>query len=135
MSYLNGSADYEKCRIEDRVRSSREFAQLGVADFRKKVARQLRDRHLSKGFVNFIVQSFRYRGKANYRDSIFLSYGNDRSELINAFTADLVRVAYKFLRMTSCYVSRRVERGTWDSFLHDLEEHSRISMDVGVLRV
>lgn len=135
VSYLNGTADYEKCRIEDRVRSSREFAKLGVADFRKKVAIELRDRHLSKGFVNFIVQSFRYRGKANYRDSIFLSYGDDRSELIDAFTVDLVRVAYKFLRMTSCYVSRRVERGTWDSFLRDLEEHSRISVDIGVLRV
>jgi len=67
VSYLNGTADYEKWRTEERVRDSREYAQLNVNDFRKKAARELRDRHLSRGFVNFLVQSFRYRGSRRPR--------------------------------------------------------------------
>ncbi|KAF3978592.1 MAG: hypothetical protein HFP77_01090 [Methylococcales symbiont of Iophon sp. n. MRB-2018] len=48
VSYLKGTWDYEKWRVEERVRASREFKALGVDNFRTKVARDLRDEQLAK---------------------------------------------------------------------------------------
>ena len=35
----------------------------------------MRDKWLENGFVNFLVEAYRFRVKANYVDSIYLSYG------------------------------------------------------------
>lgn len=135
ISYLKGTWDYEKWRVEERVKQSREFKALGVENFRTKAARELRDNQLSKHGVNYLVQAFRYRGKANYRDSIFLSYGNDNSEKIEVFIQDLELVSRKFQRMASFYLSKRVERGSWKEFTDDLQENSRLSLNVAHLEV
>ena len=132
-SYLGGTRDYEKGKLETRVRSSRDFKALGVRDFRKVAARRLRDDQLRKAVVNFLVQAFRYRGKANYRDSIFLSYGQDNSARMTTFVTDLSAVSRAFQQMAACYIARRVERGTWAAFLNDLRAHSRLSLRVDYL--
>jgi len=133
VSYLKGTWDYEKSRVEERIRDSREFKALKVDSFRTNVARTLRDEQLAKHGVNYLVQAFRYRGKANYRDSIFLSYGNDNSEKIGVFVEDLKKVSYAFQRMAAHYLSRRVEKGTWEEFIADLEENSQLSIDAKYL--
>ena len=89
----------------------------------------------SRGSVNFLVQAFRYRGKVNYRDSIFMSYGEDHSEKIKTLCDDLVKVSYAFQRMAVFYLSRRVERGTWDFFVDDLEVNNKLSIDVDIFKV
>ena len=66
VSYVSGTADYRKWEEENKVRTSSAFKKLGVENFRTKKARELRDAQLEKGFVNYLVQAFRYRGKANY---------------------------------------------------------------------
>jgi len=134
ISYLKGTAEYKKWEMEIRVKSSREFKDLGVSDFRKKVARELRDKYLDKGMVNFLIQAFRYRGKANYRDSIFLSYGDDNEEKIEQFTQDLMDVTNAFVRAASFYSSKRVENGAWNEFVTDIENNSQLSIDVDVLK-
>lgn len=134
-SYLSGTADYEKRRITEKLRSSNEFKKLGVSNFRKKIARELRDKHLAKGMVNFLVQSFRYRGKANYRDSIYLSYGDNREKEIKKFISDLLVVSTKFIRMAAFYSSLRVKKGTWHMFIDDLNNNSRLSINVNILSV
>lgn len=135
VSYLKGTWDYEKWRVEERVRNSREFKAMNVANFRTNAARTLRDEQLAKHGVNYLVQAFRYRGKANYRDSIFLSYGNNNSEKIGVFVEDLKKVSYAFQRMAGYYLSRRVEKGTWEEFIADLEENSQLSIDATYLAV
>jgi hypothetical protein len=135
VSYLKGTWDYEKWRIEERVKVSREFKALEVDNFRSKAAREMRDTQLSKNNVNYLIQAFRYRGKANYRDSIFLSYGNDNSEKIAVFIKDLEVVSRKFQRMAAFYLSRRVERGAWSEFTEDLKRNSRLSLKVDYLEV
>lgn len=135
VSYLKGTWDYEKWRIEERVKSSREFKAHGVANFRTKAARELRDEQLAKHGVNYLIQAFRFRGKANYRDSIFLSYGHDNSEKIEIFVQDLEKVSRTFQRMAACYLSRRVEKDTWPEFIADLEENSRLSIEAHYLAV
>ena len=135
VSYLKGTWDYEKWRVEERVRTNREFKALGVDNFRTKAARELRDAQLAKNGVNYLIQAFRYRGKANYRDSIFLSYGDDNSEKIGMFVQDLEKVSRAFQRMAAFYLSQRVERGTWSEFIADLKVNSRLSLEAQYLEV
>lgn len=135
VSYLKGTWGYEKRRVEERVKSSRAFKVLKVDNFRTKAARALRDEQLAKNVVNYLIQAFRYRGKANYRDSIFLSYGYDNSEKIEIFVQDLEKVSRAFQRMAACYLSRRVEEGTWSKLIEDLEDNSRLSIEAQYLAV
>ena len=134
-SYLQGTAAYKKWETEENVKGSKEFKKLGVDNFRKKIAQELRDKKLEKGIVNFLVQAFRYRGKANYRDSVFLSYGDDRSEELNQFVLDLDTVATAFLKMASTYAKARVHKADWDNFVEDLESNLRFDFDKGILKI
>jgi len=134
-SYLQGTAGYKKWETEENIKTSRKFKELGVDNFRTKVARELRDSKLEKGIVNFLVQAFRYRGKANYRDSVFLSYGDDRSEELKQFVLDLDTVATAFLKMASTYAKARVHKADWDSFVADLETNLRFEFDTSVLKI
>ncbi len=133
VSYLKGTRDFEKWRIEERIKKSSEFKDLGVDNFRTKRARELRDKQLAKNGVNYLIQAIRYRGKANYRDSIFLSYGNDNSEKIKIFVQDLEKVSRAFQRMAAYYLSQRVEKGTWSEFIADLKNNSRLSIEATYL--
>jgi hypothetical protein len=121
LAYLNGTASYERSRAEDKVRSSNAFKRLGVSDFRTKQARHLRDAEFSKGYVNFLIQAFRYRGKANYRDAICFAFIDGYDQRISQMEKDLLLVAQVFWRMASHYVRRRVARDTWAEF----EDHIR----------
>ena len=64
-AYLSGSAGWWRWKIEEDVRSSRDFRSLGVEDFRTKAARELRDKRLLGRGICFLHLAFRYRGKAN----------------------------------------------------------------------
>jgi hypothetical protein len=132
-AYLSGTAGYEREKREERIKTNKEFKKLGVDNFRTKAARELRDNDLQKGFVNFLTQAFRYRGKANYRDSIYLSYGEDRSVGIQVFTDNLFKVAQAFLKMACGYIYRRVEQDTWDIFIPDLEQNLKLDIDLRIL--
>lgn len=133
-SYLNGTASYKKDKREERIRKSKEFKDLGVDNFRTKAARELRDNDLQKGYVNFLIQAFRYRGKANYRDSIYLSYGEDRSDSIREFTGNLFIVGKTFLKMACAYIAKRVEQDTWAYFIDDLELNLKLDIDLRILK-
>lgn len=134
-SYLKGTAEYTQWQIEERIRQSKEFKELGVDNFKTKAAREMRDKKLSSGMTNILTQAFRYRGKANYRDSIYLSYGDDRTNEIKIFIGDLQIIATNFLRMTAFYVSKRVENGTWSEFVEDIERNSRLAISIDLLKV
>lgn len=135
VSYLDGTWKYQKDKKESEIRKQSEFKNLGVINFRKKEARELRDGQLAKHGVNFLLQAFRYRGKANYRDSIFLSYGGNQSEKIKTLCQDLENVSSAFQRMAAYYLSKKVEKGSWQQFVNDLGKHSRLSIDTNILAV
>ena len=135
VSYLKGTANYKKWQTEVRVKSTSEFKNLGVDNFRKKIARELRDKYLKKGQVNYLIQAFRYRGKANYRDSIFLSYGANNESTIEKFIEDLLNVTFYFIRASSYYCSRRIEKGSWGLFVEDIEENTRLSIDSSAIKI
>ena len=127
-SYLKGTAEYEQWRLEEMVKDSREYKQGGFNSFRSNAAKALRDAKLNPAHVNYLIQAFRYRGKANYRDAIYLSYGRDNSERLRQFVSDLATVAGIFSLMAAHYVSTRVIRNDWAAFRADLKEHAKFKL-------
>lgn len=136
LSNLKGSAKWYREREERRIRGrDREFKKLGFDSFRKKDARLYRDARLQRKSIGFLHQAYRYRGKAHYRDAIYLSYGEEQSSLIADLNGDLYTTLQHFIRMASYYCSMRVERGTWSQFVADIEENSLLSHDVDTIHV
>jgi len=127
-SYLKGTAEYEQWRLEEQVKSGSEYRRGGFNSFRTNAAKALRDAKLSPAKVNYLVQAFRYRGKANYRDAIYLSYGNDQSERLKQFITDLGMVSEAYTLMAAHYIARRVVRFDWEAFVEDLGSYAQFDL-------
>jgi hypothetical protein len=127
-SYLKGTAEYEQWRLEEQVKSSSEYRRGGFNDFRTNAAKALRDVKLSPANVNYLVQAFRYRGKANYRDAIYLSYGSDQSDRLNQFVEDLCAVSGAYTLMAAHYLARRIVRSDWVSFIEDIGTYAQFDL-------
>jgi hypothetical protein len=131
--YLAGTADWEQWNIRERVRLSREFKDLNVDSFRSGAARSLRDAAYAKRSIAFLHEASRYRGKANYRDAIYLAYGRSVPKLLDGFVADLGTVLTGFSAMAAGYCAARVGRATWSSFVGDLEAKRALSLSPAAL--
>ncbi|MBU8920578.1 MAG: hypothetical protein KOO63_01845 [Bacteroidales bacterium] len=134
ISYLKGTANRSREKHEEIIKASNDFNKLGCADFRKSIAKEFRDKRLSGKQTNFIDQAIRYRGKANYRDSIYLSYGQDRSTWIAKLVPSLEVTLKCFLSMACQYAERRVEKGVWEEFCDDLVEHCLFRIDADTVK-
>ncbi len=133
LAYLKGTAEHEREKAEADIKRSGEFKKLGVQNFRTNAAKQLRDGKLSNKTVCFLNQAFRYRGKANYRDTLYLSYGHVKEEELERFLEDLYRTLFAFLLQAGCYCELRAKKSGWSDFLDDLEKHGRLSVPLNVL--
>lgn len=122
-AYLSGSAGWWKWKTEKSVKDSREFKALGVTDFRTRAARELRDTRLGGKAVGFLHQAFRYRGKANYREALFLGHGHYVEPLLEDYIDDLATVLRAFVAMAGAFASKRIGPKLWEAFLEDLEAH------------
>lgn len=114
--------------LEQRVRGSPDFKALGVDNFRTKAARSLRDAAFAKKSIAFLHEASRYRGKANYRDAIYLAYGKSVPKLAEGFIDDLLIVLTGFSAMAGAYCSMRVGKDRWKAFVDDLEARRAISV-------
>jgi hypothetical protein len=126
--YLSGTAGWERWNVEERVRDTAAFKALGVADFRTKAARQLRDAAYARRSIAFLHQASRYRGKANYRDAIFLAYGTSVPTQLAGFVDDMLAVLQAFAAMAGAYCSLRVGKPAWKEFVDDIERKKAISV-------
>lgn len=126
--YLSGTATWEQWNVQERLRDSKEFKALGVDNFRTKAARSLRDSAYSRRSVAFLHEASRYRGKANYRDAIYLAYGKSVSSRLDGFVDDLATALAGFTAMAAAYVSQRIGEDIWQAFLADLEQKRSISI-------
>ena len=125
--YLSGSAKWYALKTTEDVRNSPEFKKLCVSDFRKKEARTLRDARLSKRSVGFVHQASRYRGKANYREALFLAYGKSTRTILKDFIADQASVLRAFLAMAGAFSSRKLGKPLWDEFVTDVDANRAFS--------
>ncbi|MDO8977545.1 hypothetical protein [Reyranella sp.] len=126
--YLSGTAGWEKWNIREQVKGTREFKDLGTDSFRTAAAKKLRDARYDKRGIGFLHEASRYRGKANYRDSIYLAYGKSVPALLTGFVDDLERVLSAFSAMAAAYASMRMGRDPWAAFIDDLEAKRAISV-------
>lgn len=126
--YLSGTAKWERWNLEQQVRESKEFKALGVDNFRTKEARTLRDQTLEKKSISFLHEASRYRGKANYRDAIYLAYGKAVPSLADDFIDNLTTVLTAFSAMAAGYCSVRMGAQKWQEFIDDLESQRAISL-------
>lgn len=117
LEYLHGTAAYWRDDTKEKI-----LAQGKFTSFKTKVAREERDSRL-KQEVNFLDCAYRYRGKANYRDAIFLSYGHARAAVGPAFVRDLARSARFATVMAWAYVQRRFGSDVVKLFSADLREN------------
>lgn len=122
VSYLSGTRDYREWQICEELKL-RELSKLGLNDFRTKQAQQVRDGRLQGKSLGFLHQAFRYRGKANYRDALFLTYEAQVGTVIEGFISDMEMVLKAFVIMAGAFCAKRVDPVHWQAFLVDLEAH------------
>jgi len=70
LGYLSGTRRREVDKVKKRI-----SAKHGFTNFRTSEARTARDEAIRSESYNFMHCAFRYRGKANYRDAIYIAYG------------------------------------------------------------
>ena len=128
LEYTSGSVSWYRWKNEEKVKRSKEFKALGVNNFRTKCAQQLRDDRLSKRSLGFLHQAFRYRGKANYREALFLSYGASTNTILGQYADDLYQVLCAFVAMGGAYCSVSLGKDNWNAFVKDVRNHAAFSM-------
>jgi hypothetical protein len=123
VAYLSGNANYWRWRVEEDVRESKEFKAAGFSDFRSNQAKALRDARLGGRPIGFLHQAFRYRGKANYREALFLGYGTTIEPQLATYIDDLATVLDAFVSMAGAFCARRLGKTVWTEFHGDLQKH------------
>ena len=126
--YLAGTAKWEQWNIQERVRDTKDFKALGADSFRSAAARALRDAAFARRGIAFLHEASRYRGKANYRDAIYLAYGRSVPRMLDGFIDDLATVLAGFAAIAAAFVSKRIGRDYWTAFLDDLEQKRALSI-------
>ena len=119
--YLAGSAKWYTWKTEEALKRHRAFKELGVESFRSKAARALRDEWLERKSVGFIHQAARYRGKANYREALFLAYGSGTEKILSGYLEDMHAVLRAFLAMAGAFACRRLGKALWSEFVADVD--------------
>lgn len=133
-AYIKGSADWYRKKEEAVIIKQSDNGTI-YPDFRTKAARGFRDGRLAaKGGCGFLHQAYRFRGKANYRDHLFLSYGPIDEIDLEQYVRDLYSVVRAFLLMGASFASRRVERDTWADFVDDVRTNSNLTLPGGFMK-
>lgn len=127
ISYLSGTRDYREWQVCEGL-LQKELRQLGLSNFRTAAAKKLRNERLRGKSLGFLHQAFRYRGKANYRDALFLTYGYQVSGSLNGFIEDMETVLKAFIVMAGAFCARRIGPSLWRPFLADLSTQLRMAV-------
>lgn len=133
VAYLRGTAKYRQEMVKQELRKTPEFKSLQVDNFRTTKARTLRDARFRKQHVNILVEAFRYRGKANYRDGLYLSYGEDYVDKMRRWAEDMHFVARAFMVMVTTYLVYSAPSKLWKEYCSDIKIHTRFNLDEELL--
>ena len=126
--YLKGSAEWYAWKEKEKIKESSDFKALNVEDFRTKNAQELRDRRLKDKSIGFVHQAFRYRGKANYREALFLAYNPEINTIMTSFIEDLVIVLRGFLAMAGAFAKKKLGDPLWTEFVSDVDTNRAFSI-------
>jgi hypothetical protein len=119
LEYLSGNANWYADRTKQQILQGGKFR-----DFRSKVAREERNRRLQKE-IGFLHCAFRYRGKANYRDAIYLTYGMREPAAMLNFLEDLAATSKFFVVLALTFAEQHYSTTEVATFLSDVRQHLR----------
>ena len=128
-AYLSGTTEWMSWMIREKLKQSAEFKKLGVPDFRTIKARVLRDKRLSKDQVSFLHLAIRFRGKANYREALYLAHGTHVESTISGFVSDMAAILEAFLAMAGAFAFKRLGADLAEDFIKDLDVNRSFSLD------
>ncbi len=121
-SYLSGTVEWLRWKVEEDIRK-KDFKKLNLDSFRTNAAKEFRDSRLENKTACFLHQAYRYRGKANYREALFLAYGSDTEIILTTYIDDLSTVVDAFTCLAGIFCARRLGKDIWKEFLDDLESN------------
>ena len=127
--YLSGTTDWLAWIVKERLKESGDYKKLGVTNFPTNEARALRDGRLSKHSVSFLHQAYRFRGKANYREALYLAHGAHVETAISGLVSDMADVLEAFLAMAGAFAFKRLGNDLTEAFLEDLDHNRSFSLD------
>lgn len=117
LEYLSGNAKYYTWQTKQKILEKSSFS-----NFRTKEAKEERNRRIQKR-IAFMHCAFRYRGKANYRDGIYLTYGSNSASESQEFIEDMAVVS-KFLFIMGLALAYRTPlKDDVKKFVHDIDEN------------
>lgn len=117
LEYLSGTAKYYTWQTKDRL-----LKRATYNDFRTKVAKEERNKQLPKK-IGFMHCTFRYRGKANYRDGIYLTYGKASADDTKEFLDDLKTVSQFMFVAALALAYRSPLKPDVASFIEDIDKN------------
>ena len=129
--YLSGTVIWWRKKEEGRIRASNEFKAGGFQNFLTNPAKDLRDLRLAKKQISFLHQAYRYRGKANYREALFLGYGDRVERNIEDYVENMTKVLHAFVAMAGAYASQRLGPDLWNAFVEDVDARRAFSLSTG----
>jgi hypothetical protein len=123
VGYLSGTCDFQTWKTKEDVKKRH-----NIKSFNTKKNRALRDSKIEKE-IHFLHCAFRYRGKANYRDSLYLAYGKHD----NRFDGQFVKSLYLSARFCSLvamdFLERKLNSKILDEFKRDVSKNLRHNED------
>ncbi|MDC1213862.1 hypothetical protein N8000_05245 [Rhodospirillales bacterium] len=121
IAYLSGSEDFYFERKREEL-----LKNADATNFKTKAAQKVRDDWKSKQVIGFMHLAFRLRGKANYRDAIFLSYNHvSASErTIAQLFSDLTVTSTCFFQLGLALCKARVPKDCFAEFVQDIEKNT-----------
>jgi hypothetical protein len=119
LQYLSGTADWYLDRTKERLKRSHK-----IANFHKKEAKALRDKAVEQS-IGFLHSAFRIRGKANYRDAMFLTYGARELNASPEFVSSLATTARFATLAALALAERQIGSEAIQSFVRDLGSNIR----------
>lgn len=78
--------------------------------------------------VGFLHEAARYRGKANYREALYLGYGGKTAAKLVGFVDDMSTVLEAFLAMAGAFARQKMGAAIWDEFVEDLDSKRVFSL-------
>lgn len=88
----------------------------------------MRDARLKNRSLSFLHQAIRYRGKANYREALYLAHGKQVESQVARYITDLADTLHSFVALAGAYCFVRLGPQEAQFFLNDVESKRAFSL-------
>lgn len=119
LQYLGGTAGWYTDRTKERLKQRHK-----ITSFHRKEAKALRDEALEPQ-IGFMHCAFRIRGKANYRDAMFLTYGARELTASPDFVISLATTARFVTLAALAFAERQIGVESVRNFVADMQSNIR----------